>query len=93
MSDGDEMATIAAIEDFDVEELCDFLASSGDISEDGINNFRTNRIGGSIFLELNAADLKELLPLLGDRKLVQKLISSYKPTVREHNRVTTKPLL
>ena len=44
-------------------------------------------------LELNAADLKELLPLLGDRKLVQKLISSYKSTVREHNRVTTKPLL
>ena len=74
------MATRAAIEDFGTEELCDFLSTSGDISEDGINNFRTNRISGSTVFTLDAADLKELLPVLGDRKIVQKLISSYQPS-------------
>ena len=75
-----EMATMAAIKDFGVEELCEFL-SSYDLSEEAVNNFRTNRISGSMFFELDAADLKELLPLLGDRKLIQGILSSYQPTV------------
>ena len=75
------MATVAEIKNFGIEELCEFLGSSGEISEDGIANFRTNRINGFTFFELNDTDLKELLPLLGDRKLIQRLITSYQPTI------------
>ena len=60
------MATKAVLEDFDVDELCDFLSSSGEISEDAVDKFRYNRISGSTFFELNEADLKELLTILGD---------------------------
>ena len=67
-------------EDFGVEELCKFL-SSYDLSEEGISNIKGNRISGSMFFELDAGDLKELLLILGDRKLIQKILSSYQPTV------------
>ena len=73
------MATKAAIEDFDVEELCDFVASTGNVSEGGLQNFQKNLICGSTFFDLDATDLKELFPLIGDRKAVQKLIVSYHP--------------
>jgi hypothetical protein len=58
--------TMAAIKDFGIEELCEFF-SSYDHAEEGVNNFRTSRISGSMFFELDAADLKELLPLLGEK--------------------------
>ena len=62
------MATKATVEEFDVEELCDFLLSSGDVSEDAVDRFRSKRISGSTFFEL---DFKELIPCLDDRKIVQ----------------------
>ena len=74
------MATIEAIKDFGIEELCDFL-SSYELSEGAVNNFRTNRINGALFFDLDTVELKELLPLLGDRKLVQKIQLSYQPKV------------
>ena len=40
-------ASRAAIESFDVDNLCNFLASTGNISEDGVQNFRKNLIRGS----------------------------------------------
>lgn len=73
------MATKAAIKDFEVEELCDFLSSSGELSEEAIGKFRSNRISGGIFFDLDDADLKELLPILGDRKVIQRIIKSYQP--------------
>ena len=75
-----EMATKAVLEDFNVEELCDFLSNSTELSEDAVAKFRTHRISGSILFELGEVDLKELLPILGERKLVQRLISSYLPS-------------
>lgn len=75
------MATRAALEDFGIEELCDFLSSSGKLSEDTIEKFRYNRISGSTFFELNEADLKELPPILGDRKAVQRMIASYQSSL------------
>ena len=75
------MATKAALEGFAIEELCDFLSSSGKLSEDTIEKFRYNRINGSTFFELNEADLKELLPIVGDRKVVQRIIASYQPSL------------
>ena len=72
-----KMATMSAIKDFTVEELCEFL-SSYNLSEGAVDNFRTNRICGTTLFELDTTDLKELLPLLGDRKWI---LSSYQPTV------------
>lgn len=74
------MATKAAIKDFEVGELCDFLSSSGELSEEAVDKFRSNRISGAVFFDLDDADLKELLPILGDRKVVQRIIKSYQPT-------------
>ena len=71
------------MEEFDTDELCDFLGSTGNVSEEGVQNFKTNLISGSTFFDLDLADLKELLPLMGDRKAVQKLIASYRPTQQE----------
>ena len=61
------MATTAEIKQFDIEMLCEFLGSSGELSEDVISNFRKNSINGDTFLELIDADLKELLSLLGEK--------------------------
>ena len=74
------MATKATVEEFDVEELCDFLLSSGDVSEDAVDRFRSKRISGSTFFELDEADFKELIPCLGDRKIVQKVQKSFLPS-------------
>ena len=52
------MATKATVEEFDVEQLCDFLSSSGDISEDAVDKFRSNQISGSTFFELDESDLR-----------------------------------
>ena len=77
------MATRTAIKDFNTEELCEFLKSTGNISDEVIENFRTNLITGSTFIELDMDDLKELLPLVGDRKIVRKVILLYNPTSPE----------
>ena len=47
-----EMATKVVPEDFNVEELCDFLSNSTELSEDAVAKFRTHRISGSILFEL-----------------------------------------
>ena len=86
------MATKAAIEHFDVEELYEFLASTGTVSEDGLQNMRKNLISGSTFFDLDSTDLKELLPLVGDRKAARKLIESYHP-IKENVRISYEYLL
>lgn len=74
------MSTKATVEEFDVEELCEFLSSSGDVSEDAVEKFRSNRISGLTFFELDEADLKELIPCLGDRKVIQRILKSFLPS-------------
>ena len=44
------MATKAAIKDFEVEELCDFLSSSGKLWEEAVDKFHSNGISGAVFL-------------------------------------------
>ena len=78
------MATKAAIEDFDVEELR-FCCVDGKCLRRRSANFLKNLSCGSPFFDLDATDLKELFPLIGDRKAVKKLIASYNP-VKQHIR-------
>ena len=56
-----------------IDELCDILTTN-DFDADVVETFRTNKIDGNTFLELNSGDLKELgITALGDRKKIERL--------------------
>lgn len=70
------MANRAEVVSFSFEEMASYVkeklpstANSAAISA----QFVSNRISGSIFLELTEEDLREMIPCLGDRKIVKKL--------------------
>ena len=74
------MTTKREIENYDVEQLCDYLIKLGYLSEETVASICQNRISGVIFFELGDDDLREIAPTLGNRKVLQKLIRSYAPT-------------
>ena len=74
------MATRSALSKFSSEELCKFLLDKILlIGEDTIMKFREQRVDGSVFLDLNTEDLKELTSTLGERKAIEKLLKQYEP--------------
>lgn len=74
------MVTRAEVLVFTPDEVGDLLSSKlQNVGVNAINSFKSNKISGEIFLELNEEDLKELVQPLGERKSIQKLINSYKP--------------
>ena len=64
---------------FTVDEVHLFLSETLDLSMETLDSFVSNRIDGGSFLELRDAELAELITPLGDRKKIQKLLSSYAP--------------
>ena len=46
--------------------------------KDVIRNFSANRVSGATFVHLRDDDLKELLPIIGDRVGVRKLLEELK---------------
>lgn len=73
------MAVRSDILGYSVDELSDFLEVKG-IGEDILSILRENRVGGETFLDLNESDLRELIKPLGERKVLMRLIDSYKPS-------------
>lgn len=71
------MASRKELQNFTVEELQQFLSQSLDLCSETLDNFVNNRVDGESFLELSEAELRELITPLGDRKKIQKLLSSY----------------
>jgi len=67
------------IQKFTVTELCSWLESKEDITEDIISAVETNRVNGKTFVDLSDGDLKELFSVFGDRKAVQRIVESLKP--------------
>ena len=63
---------------FDCDDLRDFLVKEG-YHEDVVSTFSTNRICSQTFLEMTDEDLKELIPVMGDRIRVRKLLKSVVP--------------
>ena len=56
-----------------VSELCCLLGEKG-LDSDVIELFRSNKIDGAVFLDLNKEELKELgVVALGDRKKIEKI--------------------
>ena len=56
-----------------ISEVCSLLKERG-LDDDVIEIFRTNKIDGAVFLELNKEDLKELgIVALGDLKKIRNI--------------------
>jgi len=64
---------MADIAEYDCQQLSDYLLSSG-IREECAAAFTDNMINGEAFFSLSEEDLKELLPVIGDRILIRKLL-------------------
>ena len=79
------MATRKDILMFSVPELCEWLYEElkDDVREDCIQMqaLRSNRVNGRTFLDLTEDDLKELCPLLGERKAVYRIVERLRPEV------------
>ena len=62
-------------------ELCglhDVLVKEG-FHEDVVSAFAANRICGQTFIEMTDEDIQELLPVVGDRIQVRKLLKGVVP--------------
>ena len=71
------MATRYEVLGFSPEEVCELLSAK--IGSDTLSTFRSEKVTGSAFLELNENDLRELATTLGESKAIQKLIKEYEP--------------
>lgn len=63
--------------DFTVEDVEEYLEDKG-ISDDIVRNFRRNLVTGAAFLRLTEEDLRELVPLVGERTILRELLKQNK---------------
>lgn len=61
------------IQDLSCQDLGEYLIDQ-EIHQEVVTIFHDNRICAESFLEMNEDDLKEMLPVIGDRILVRKLL-------------------
>ena len=61
----------------DIIEFCTYLADKN-FDEDIVQKFSKNKICGSTFLNLTEDDLKDLLPVIGERVRVRQLLKEAK---------------
>ncbi len=66
-----------ALADFTVEDVEEYLEDYG-VSDDVVTNFRRNRVTGAAFLKLTEDDLRELVPLIGERTNLRDLLKQSK---------------
>jgi len=67
------------LKDLSYDDFGKFLEAEG-AHEDIIRTFLDNRISGEAFLSLEEDDLKELVPIMGDRIFVKKLLQQARKT-------------
>ena len=77
------MTTRGEILAFSCDQLYEWLLTNvkDEMGDESIEEIRFQRINGKAFLELTDDDLRELFPLIGERKAIQRRISSFKPKV------------
>ena len=78
---------------FNAPELRDWLETKDDITADILDTLETNRVNGRALIELSANDLKELFPILGDRKAVQRVVDRLKPQQKVHQVTVTRAIV
>ena len=69
------------VEGLDCTGFSEFLVREG-FHDDIVLAFSSNRVYGHTFVQLTEDDLKELLPVIGDRVRIRKLLNeihSHKP--------------
>ena len=68
---------------FSCDQLYAWLLTNlkDEVGDESIEELRFQRIDGKAFLELTDDDLRELFPLIGERKAIQRRINSFKPKV------------
>ncbi len=76
------MAELAAV---DVEDFCDYLEVEKGFDDDVVECFRRNAISRTTFLLLEEVDLKELVPMIGNRVKVRELLRTLKSDIPEVN--------
>ena len=77
------MAEMSAV---DVEEFCDYLKEKG-FDDDVVEHFWCNAVSLTTFLLLEEVDLKELVPMIGNRVKIRELLRTLKsdnPEVNKH---------
>ena len=59
-----------------VPDLCDWLFErlEDNVGVDCIQAIRENQVNGMAFVDSTESDLKELCPLLGERKAIQRIV-------------------
>ena len=79
------MATILEIQGFSVSELSNFIAlrleGKVDSPESFVAVLKDNKITGKMFLNLSPDELQEMIPIIGERKIVKEIIDSFSSTV------------
>ena len=81
------MAARGEILTFSCDQLYEWLLTvlKDEVGDEPIEEVRFQRINGASFLELSDDDLRELFPLIGERKAVQRQINRFKPKVLQSN--------
>ena len=67
------MTASVSVQDLSCKDLTHYLEAEG-VHEDVVSTFVSNRICGRTFLALSNEDLKELVPILGDRVHTRELL-------------------
>jgi len=76
------MASRADVFRMSVDGVFEYIARTLDedvVARESIKAFRHSKINSESFLELTNNELRELLPVLGERKAVNRLIKSLRP--------------
>ena len=66
------------VEQYTVQELCDYLLDEERLDDSTVDVVRTNKIKGSSFLRLRADHLRELFPVVGERLDLAAVVERYK---------------
>ncbi len=75
------MATRAEVEGLSVSELKEYLVGclNDKVQEESIAVLERNRVSGETFLELDDEDIREMFPLIGERRAIKRAIEDFKP--------------
>ena len=86
-SQRNEMESDHLIMGMDTIEFCSWLADEKKLDGELVQRFSKNKICGCTFLSLTEEDLKELLPVIGERVRVRQLLKEIKQVRYKHVQV------
>ena len=69
--------------EWDYEEFARFLSNES-LHDDVVHNVTDNRITSTLFIELCENDLKELVPAIGDRLALRKVLEKVQKVIISH---------